>query len=111
MVKPYIPDRGDLVWLDLDPTRGHEQKGRRPVLVLSSKIYNSTGMALVTPVTSQAKGYVFEVPVETSKVEGVVLSDQIRTIDWFDRPIRFIQKAGEETLRHVQENLIKLVKG
>lgn len=109
MVKNYIPNRGDIVWLDLDPTRGHEQKGHRPVLVVSGKFYNLTGMVLVSPITSRSKGYVFEVPVETSKVTGVVLSDQVRTIDWFERPVRFIQKAGGDTLRHVQKNLIRLI--
>jgi len=81
----YVPDRGDAVRLDFTPQAGHEQAGRRPALVLSPAAYNrKTGLMLCCPVTTQVKGYPFEVPVVAAKgkVAGVVLSDQIRCLDW-----------------------------
>ena len=76
----YTPDRGDVVWINFSPQAGHEQAGRRPAVVLSSRSYNKpSGLALVCPVTNRAKGYPFEVPMpENSPVTGVVLVDQIR---------------------------------
>lgn len=85
----YVPDRGDIVRLDFTPQSGHEQAGRRPALVLSPLSYNrAAGLMLCCPVTSQVKGYPFEValcPEGTSKVTGVVLCDQIRSLDWQHR--------------------------
>lgn len=81
----FVPDRGDLVWLEFDPQAGHEQAGRRPALVLSPTAYNAkTGLMLCCPVTNQAKGYPFEVPVvpAAGKATGVVLADQVRCLDW-----------------------------
>jgi mRNA interferase MazF len=84
MPEPYIPEQGDLVWLAFDPQAGHEQAGRRPALVLSPRSYNAkTGLALFCPITSQRKGYAFEVELPAgTEVSGVVLSDQIRSLDW-----------------------------
>jgi mRNA interferase MazF len=78
------PDRGDIVWLDFSPHTGHEQSGRRPAVVLSPVRYNAkVGLALVCPITSQAKGYPFEVSLpERTKVVGVILADQVRSVDW-----------------------------
>lgn len=78
------PDRGDLVWLSFDPQAGHEQAGRRPALVVSPLEYNArVGLALVCPVTSRAKGYPFEVSLPAGgAITGVVLSDQIKILDW-----------------------------
>jgi len=75
----YIPDSGDIVWLTFSPQAGHEQSGRRPALVLSPAAYNEkVGLALFCPITSQIKGYPFEVLLQESlKVNGVILSDQI----------------------------------
>lgn len=85
----YVPDRGDVVWLDFTPNAGHEQAGRRPALVLSPAAYNAkTSLMLCCPVTNQAKGYPFEVPVVPgggSTVTGVVLADQVRCLDWRQR--------------------------
>jgi len=80
----YIPDRGDIVWITLSPQAGHEQAGRRPALVLSHKAYNGkVGLALLCPITSQIKGYPFEVLIPDGlPVNGVVLSDQIKSLDW-----------------------------
>lgn len=80
----YVPDRGDVVWLTFDPQSGHEQSGRRPALVLSPRAYNAkTSLAIFCPLTTQSKGYPFEVmiPAEVD-LEGVVLSDQVRSLDW-----------------------------
>jgi mRNA interferase MazF len=81
---PYIPDRGDLIWLSFDPQAGREQAGRRPALVLSPSLYNGrTRLALVCPITSQVKGYPFEVQLPPGlPVSGVVLADHLRSIDW-----------------------------
>jgi mRNA interferase MazF len=81
----YVPNRGDLVWLDFDPQAGHEQAGRRPAMVLSPTNYNQkTGLMICCPVTNQAKGYPFEVSITplTGKATGVALSDQVRCLDW-----------------------------
>ena len=83
----FSPDRGDIVWLDFDPQSGREQAGRRPALVLSPRSYNQkVGLALVCPITSQVKGYPFEVVLPAGlKISGVVLSDQVRNLDWRTR--------------------------
>ena len=79
MVKTYIPNRGDLVWLNFTPQSGHEQMGESgPQLVLSPKEYNSkVGLAVLCPITSKEKGYPFEVKIQNKKISGVVLSDQV----------------------------------
>ena len=85
---PYVPERGDVAWLDFTPQAGHEQAGRRPALVLSPASYNrKSGMMLCCPTTNQAKVYPFEVPVAaaTGTVTGVVLADQVRCLDWKSR--------------------------
>ncbi len=80
----YVPERGDAIWLTFDPQAGHEQAGRRPALVLSPSAYNSkVGLALLCPITSQVKGYPFEVAIpEGLEVSGVVLADQVKSLDW-----------------------------
>ncbi len=80
----YVPQRGDVVWITLNPQAGHEQAGRRPAVVLSPQAYNGrVGLALLCPVTSQAKGYPFEVVIPPGlPVTGVVLSDQAKSMDW-----------------------------
>lgn len=89
----YIPERGDVVWITFDPQAGHEQAGRRPAIVLSPKAYNGkVGLALLCPVTSQMKGYPFEVAIpDGMPVSGVILSDQIKNLDW---RARRAEKAG-----------------
>ena len=86
------PDRGDVVWLLFNPQAGHEQAGRRPALVLSPAAYNQrVGLALICPSTSHVKGYPFEVPLPAGlPVTGVVLADQVKSLDWRARQARFI---------------------
>ncbi len=80
----YVPERGDAIWITLDPQAGHEQAGRRPALVLSPASYNGrVGLALLCPITGQVKGYPFEVPLPGGlAVTGVVLADQVKSLDW-----------------------------
>ncbi|MBN1534480.1 MAG: endoribonuclease MazF [Spirochaetes bacterium] len=106
MVAPYVPGRGDLIWLDFTPQAGHEQRGRRPALVLSPREYNGTvGLALVCPVTSKIKGYPFEVPISNRKVTGVVLADQVRSLDWASRHATFIATIAGAELEDVMTKL------
>jgi mRNA interferase MazF len=88
----YVPERGDIVWISLSPQVGHEQAGRRPALVVSPSSYNRRlRLALVFPITSRRKGYPFEVPLpEGLAVRGVVLADQLKSIDWQGREAEFI---------------------
>ena len=85
-----VPDRGDLVWIQFDPTVGHEQGGHRPAFVISPRNYNLlSGLVLLCPVTSKAKGYPFEVALPPGlPVAGVVMADQIRSMDWRARGVR-----------------------
>ena len=83
MVKSsYTPARGDIVWLNFNPQTGHEQKGRRPAIVISPMEYNAkVGLSLFCPITSQIKNYPFEVRIQNKKIDGVVLADQIKSLD------------------------------
>jgi mRNA interferase MazF len=95
----YIPDRGDLIWLDFNPQAGHEQSGKRPALVVSPKMYNhKTGLCIVFPITSKKKGYPFEVAISSPELVGVVLADQIKNLDWRMRNASYIRKADEVTV-------------
>lgn len=101
MVKKRAPDRGDVVWLNFTPQSGHEQAGKRPALVLSPRSYNEkVGLAIFCPVTSQVKGYPFEVLLN-GKIKGAVLSDQIRSLDWVARNSEYIEKAAPGVVAEV----------
>jgi mRNA interferase MazF len=107
----YVPDAGHAIWLTFDPQAGHEQAGRRPAVVLSPASYNRrTGLLLACPVTSQVKGYPFEValPPESS-VSGVVLSDQIKSADWRARQAAFICELPEATIADIVAKLSALL--
>ena len=97
---PYLPDRGHVVWLTLDPTLGHEQAGRRPVVVLSPAFYNKkSGLVLAAPVTSKAKSYPFEVPLPPGlPVAGVILADHVRSLDWNLRQAVFLCSLPSATV-------------
>ena len=110
MVKSYIPHRGDLVWLNFTPQSGHEQTGKRPALVLTTKEYNSkVGLAFFCPVTSKEKGYPFEVKIRTKKISGVILSDQVRSLDWSSRNIEYIAKVSDAELEAVLNRIKVLI--
>ncbi len=107
----HMPDRGDLVWLNFTPHAGHEQAGHRPALVVSPKEYNSkSSLALLCPVTSATRGYPFEVALPTSgPISGVVLADQIRSLDWRARGLRFAAKAPPRVVAEVLGKVSTLV--
>ena len=107
----YVPERGDIVWINLNPQAGHEQAGRRPVLVLSPKAYNAkVGLMLCCPITSQTKGYPFEVDIHGDpQVSGVVLSDQVKCLDWQARRIRKKSVASRAELQETLEKLKTLL--
>lgn len=103
----YVPERGDAVWLDFNPQTGHEQAGRRPAVVISPQDYNrKVGLALFCPITNQAKGYPFEAAIpKGAKVSGVVLSDQLKSLDWRARNIVFIGKLPTSLIEEVLKKL------
>ena len=107
----YIPERGDAVWITLDPQAGHEQAGRRPALVLSPAAYNGrVGLALLCPITSQVKGYPFEVPLPAGlPVAGVVGADQVKSLDWRARKVARIGAVPEEVVAEVVRRLQTLL--
>jgi mRNA interferase MazF len=111
MVAAFVPARGDIIWLNFTPQSGHEQAGHRPALVLSPQEYNRrTGLALVCPITSQVKGYAFEVKLpDDLPVQGVILSDQVRNLDWQARRAEWIAHAGPECVAVVLGRLNRLL--
>lgn len=108
--KKYVPDRRDVVWIDLNPTRGHEQALVRPAVVLSPKAYNQkTNLALMCPITTHIKEYPFEVALKEKKVSGAILSDQIRSLDWVNRKAKFIQKISPAVFEEVEAKIQALL--
>jgi mRNA interferase MazF len=101
--RPYVPERGDAVWLTFDPQAGHEQADRRPAVVLSPRAYNDrSGLALLCPVTSQVKRYPFEVPLPDGlPVEGAILADQLRSLDWRARKCARICELPHDVMDEV----------
>ena len=111
MRRPYVPDTGELVWVTFDPQAGREQRGRRPALILSPRSYNRrSDLVLACPITSQIKGYPFEVvlPAE-SPIAGAVLSDQVKSVDWRTRRVKFAGHAPSDVLAAVRERLRPLL--
>ena len=107
----WAPERGDIVWITMNPSGGHEQLGRRPALVLSPGSYNSkVGLAILCPITGRVKGYPFEVPLPDGlPVQGVVLSDQAKILDWKFREAELICKAPSANVTEVLQKLGRLV--
>ena len=111
MAATYCPQRGDVVWLSFNPQAGHEQAGHRPALVVSPREYNQmVGLALFCPITSQVKGYPFEVALpDHLPASGVILSDQIKNLDWKSRKATFCCKIPPATLEEVTAKLLTLI--
>jgi len=110
VAKTYVPDRGDIVWVDLNPTKGREQAKVRPAIVISPKNYNQkTNLAIMCPITSVQKGYPFEVIINDKNVSGVVLADHVRSLDWKARNAKFIAKAKPKALSEVQTKLLLIL--
>ena len=111
MTSPYVPERGDVVWLDFQPQCGHEQSGRRPAAVLSPRAYNSkVGLALFCPITSRIKGYPFEVAVPADcGLTGVVLADHVKNLDWIARRAEFICQLPAAVIADILARLTLLI--
>jgi mRNA interferase MazF len=109
--KEYVPQRGDVVWITLNPQAGHEQAGRRPALVLSPRTYNGkVGLAILCPITSQVKGFPFEVLIPAGlPVSGAVLSDQAKSLDWRARQVERICGLPTRAVTEVMQKLATLV--
>ena len=107
----YVPERGDLVWLSFDPQAGREQAGRHPAVVLSPSVYNAkTNLAICCPVTSRIKGYPFEVEIPDGlPVQGVVLSDQLKSLDWVERKAELIATLPSPTVVEILRKASLLV--
>ena len=107
----YIPDSGDIVWIMFNPQAGYEQAGHRPALVLSPKTYNGkVGLAILCPITSQIKGYPFEVKIPDGLlVSGAVLSDQVKSFDWKARKAEFACKLPLASFEEVIQKLSALI--
>src|SRR4051812_10730467 len=107
----YVPERGDAVWIMLNPQAGHEQAGRRPAVVLSPAAYNGkVGLAIFCPITNQIKGYPFEVILPARlAVTGAILSDQVKSLDWRARNATFICRLPALTIAEVLQKLNTLV--
>lgn len=107
----YVPERGDVVWITFNPQAGHEQAGRRPAVVLSPKTYNGkVGLALLCPITSQVKGYPFEVAIPDGlPVNGVILSDQVKSLDWKARNAEKACSLPEESIKKVLQRVKALI--
>jgi len=110
-VNQRVPDRGDAVWITLNPQAGHEQAGRRPALVLSPARYNGrVGLALLCPITGQIKGYPFEIQLPPDlPLTGVILADQVRSLDWRARRAEVIVRLGEDIVAEVLRKLSTLL--
>lgn len=108
----YVPDSGDIVWIMFNPQAGHEQAEHRPALVLSPKAYNGkVGLVLLCPITSQIKGYPFEVLIpEGLEVKGAILSDQVKSLDWQARKAEFSCKLPPEKFNEVVKKLSTLIR-
>ena len=110
MATPYVPEAGDIVMMDFDPQVGREQAKRRPALVLTDQRYNrASGLAVVCPLTSKRKTYPFAFPVTVDRVEGAVLVDQLKSMDWGGRNAKFHSKAAPSLLANVRQYVAVLL--
>lgn len=111
MVKGYVPKRADIIWLDFNPQTGHEQAGNRPALVISPEAYNyKTSLLLVCPITSQVKNYPFEVKIPSGlQIQGVILSDQVKSLDWKARNAQYVCRVPEVIVQKVIEKIRVLI--
>ena len=109
--KEYIPQRGDVVWITLNPQAGHEQAGRRPAVVLSPEAYNGkVGLAILCPITNQVKGYPFEVLIPAGMpVTRAILTDQVKSLDWQARDAKLICDLPMETIGEVLQKISTLL--
>jgi len=107
----FVPERGDIIWINLNPQSEHEQSGRRPAVVLSPKSYNEkTGLTILCPVTGKIKGYPFEVIIPDGfSINEVILSDHVKNLDWRARNTEYIFSLPEETISLALKKLALLL--
>ncbi|MBN8828101.1 MAG: endoribonuclease MazF [Sphingobacteriia bacterium] len=106
----YVPDKGDIIWIDFDPQAGSEQAKRRPAIVLTPKIYNKkTSLCIICPITSKIKNYPFEVKVKINNSASAILADHVKSFDWKARNAEFLQKAPKGVKQQVLEKLSLLL--
>jgi len=102
MVKKYIPKKGDFVILSFNPSVGHEQQGRRPALVVSNEIFNKhVGLAIVCPITNTDRNFPFHVQVDSDALTGFIMTEQIKSIDYNTRKVKFVEKVSDEVMDKV----------
>jgi mRNA interferase MazF len=113
LARAYVPDRGDVVWIALNPQAGHEQAGRRPAVVVSPRSYNGkVALGLFCPITSRPKGYPFEVALPADLgIQGVVLADQVKSLDWRVRRVELAARLPDDTCAEVVGKLATLLEG
>lgn len=106
----YVPESGDIVWMEFEPQQGKEIRKTRPALIISPEMYNrKTGLTLCVPITSQIKKHPFKVILSNSIISGAIVCDQIRSFDWNIRKARFITKVSVSTLESVRKKIIFLI--
>lgn len=102
MVKEYIPKKGDLVILTFDPSAGHEQQGRRPALIISNEVFNKhVGLAIACPITNTDRNFPFHVKVESENLMGFIMTEQVKSIDYNVRKVKFVERVSDEVLEKV----------
>jgi len=102
MVKEYIPKKGDLVILTFDPSAGHEQQGRRPALIISNEIFNRhVGLAIACPITNTDRNFPFHVKVDSDKLTGFIMTEQVKSIDYKVRRVKFVESVSIEIMDKV----------
>jgi len=107
----YVPERGDVIWIDFNPQLGRERRGRRPALVVSPRAYNEkVGLGIFCPITSKTKKYPFEVVINLDTIKGSILCDQVKNLDWRVRNTEFIEKLDSESMKDVIERIGVLIK-
>lgn len=102
MVKEYIPKKGDLVILTFDPSAGHEQQGRRPALIISNEVFNKhVGLAIACPITNTDRNFPFHVKVESDNLTGFIMTEQVKSIDYNVRKVKFVERVSDEVMEKV----------
>jgi mRNA interferase MazF len=110
VTRGFVPDTGDIVWLEFDPQAGHEQAGHRPALVISPASYNGkTGLMVCCPMTTKIKGHPFEVLVDGQDVPSAVLSDQVKSLDWKTRKAKKKGTVTTSVMAHVRAKIKALL--